>query len=280
MTPASRRVLLLGGSGFLGREIARRLCAEHDLRSTHHNHADKAAPIRFDIYKDPPESLAVRDRDLIICSARLFDAQADAGAEAPARERSFLRLLRYLSRCRMLLLSTDAVFAGDRGLYAEDDPAEPVTAYGRRMRGFEQWLRAEVPEHCVLRASYLYGYSCGRLDKRLADSRDKLGRGERLEFYDDMYKSPLEVGQMADVVCALALSDFVGTVHAGGPRMSVYQFQREALAALGLETARLTPITMPRATTLARDTSLDTRLMTRLTRIVPHNIAAALTGGN
>ncbi|HMB42622.1 MAG TPA: sugar nucleotide-binding protein [Luteimonas sp.] len=278
MTKTSRRILLLGGSGFLGREIARRLRDQHQLRATHCTSAADSASIRFDIFKDPPELLGVREGDLVICSARLFDANLDAGAEAAQRVRAFQRLLRSLARNRLLLLSTDAVFSGRAGQYTEKAEREPLTAYGRRMSLYEDLLRAELPDHCIVRASYLYGYSAGQLDKRLADSQQKLERGERLEFYDDMYKSPLEVAQAAEAVSALALSDFVGTVHAGGPRMSVYQFQREALAALGMATTNVHPVAMPHEPTLTRDTSLNSALMIRMTRVVPRSVAAALAG--
>src|SRR4249920_961042 len=131
MTNARRRILLLGGSGFLGREISRRLRDEHDLRSTHCTNAADSPSIRFDIYNDPPEVLGLRNGDLIICSARLFDARADAGAEALARQQAFLRLLRSFSRNRVVMLSTDAVFSGRTGYYTETAEREPVTAYGR-----------------------------------------------------------------------------------------------------------------------------------------------------
>jgi dTDP-4-dehydrorhamnose reductase len=275
-TSASPRILLLGASGFLGREVARRLRTGHELRVTHCKHPASAESLRFDIFRDDPALLQVRAGDLVICCARLFDAGADAGVEADAREQSFLRLLQSLARNRLLLLSTDAVFSGRAGRYAENAEREPLSAYGRRMCRFEDLVRAEVPDHCIVRASYLYGYSAGQLDKRLADSLRKIERGERLEFFADMYKSPLEVGQAADVVCALALSDFVGTVHAGGPRMSVYQFQSEALAALGVGSERAHSAAMPGDPLLARDTSLDSALMIRLTRVVPRGVSAAL----
>lgn len=271
-----RRILVLGSSGYLGREVARRLMGRHDVFSTHRSDPHFEESLRFDIYRDEPGALGEHDVDLVVCVARVFDPRADSGPDAPAREHTFLRLLARFAETRFLFMSTDAVFSGREGRYRETAPRQPGTPYGRRMRLFEDHVTANVRNRCVVRASYLYGYSAGRLDKRLSDSMLKLGRGERIEFFADMYKSPLEAGQTADAVCRLALSEHVGTVHVGGPRLSVYEFQRQALAALGADTANVHAVAMPSDSPFPRDTSLNTDLMARLTGVVPRSVTQSL----
>jgi dTDP-4-dehydrorhamnose reductase len=144
------------------------------------------------------------------------------------------------------------------------------------MRLFEDHVAANVSNHCIVRASYIFGYSGESLDKRLNDSMLKLSHGDRLEFFDDMYKSPIAVGQVAEAVSSLALAEHVGAVHVAGPRMSVYEFQREALAALGADTGHVHAARMPPDSPSPRDTSLRTDLMTRLTGVAPQSISRAL----
>lgn len=271
-----RNILLLGASGFLGRELARRLRDGHRLTGTYHNHPDANGSIPFDIFQDSSGQIAGDDHDLVICCARLFDPQVDAGADKPKREQALLHNLRRWSQRRVVLISTDAVFSGRDGNYAESAAREPGTAYGQRMRWVEDRFAEEVRAHCIVRCSYLYGYSAGRLDKRLADSLQRLDSGASIEFFDDMYKSPMAVGQTADAVCKLALSDVSGAVHVAGPRMSVYEFQRQALAVLGADATRVRATAMPAGSTLPRDTSLDSGLMRRLTGVIPDDVTHSL----
>jgi hypothetical protein len=69
-------------------------------------------------------------------------------------------------------------------------------------------------------------------------------------------------------------------VHVAGARLSVFDFQREALTALGADVTLLRARPLPADSSLARDTSLDCSHLTRLTRIVPLGVRAALSSPN
>ena len=276
MTSGRRRILLLGSGGYVGREIGRRLATGHDVTPTHRSEAHFPGSRAFDIFRDDPARLADGRFDVVVCAARVFDETADRGPDAPSRKEAFLRLLARFAGTRFLFMSSDAVFSGDDGLYGETAGRAPRTPYGQRMRLFEDQVSANVPDHCIVRASYIFGYAGDSLDKRLSDSMLRLSRGDRLEFFDDMYRSPVEVGQVAEAVCTLALAEHVGAVHVAGPRMSVYEFQHEALAALGADTGNVHPTAMPADSPLPRDTSLRTDLMARLTGVAPQSIARSL----
>lgn len=57
----------------------------------------------------------------------------------------------------LVTVSTDYVFDGKKpGPYLEDDPVNPIGAYGRSKAEGEARIRATLPEHMILRTSWLF----------------------------------------------------------------------------------------------------------------------------
>jgi dTDP-4-dehydrorhamnose reductase len=136
---------------------------------------------------------------------------------------------------RLLFTSTDMVFDGSRPFNREDDPAEPVLAYGRTKRAAEPWV-TQIPRGLVARLSLLYGPSrCGRpafFDREI----DALARGDDRAFFVDEFRTPMYLADAAEALTLLLESDATGLVHvAGAERMSRHDLMRRAAEALALE---------------------------------------------
>jgi hypothetical protein len=65
-------------------------------------------------------------------------------------------------------------------------------------------------------------------------------------------------------------------VHVAGERLSVFDFHRQAMDALGVDTRRLQIGTMPPMAGMLRDTSLCSTLWQTLTRVKPLTIHETL----
>ena len=74
----------------------------------------------------------------------------------------------------------------------------------------------------------------------------------------------------------LAQSDYRGPLHLAGLRMSAYEFHRQVMNALGVDTTRLTAQPMPTGAGLMRDTSLDSARWWRMRDAEPLSIKDAL----
>ena len=136
---------------------------------------------------------------------------------------------------RFVFTSTDLVFAGTRPLNREDDPAEPVLAYGQTKRLAEQAVLA-FPSSTVARIPLLFGPSrCGRasfFDRAVVAIR----QGEPQTYFEDEFRTPLDYGSAARGLATLALSDVAGLIHlAGRERLSRFDLMRRAAVALGLD---------------------------------------------
>ena len=195
------------------------------------------------------------------------------------------RAAHFLEACaaqRVVYLSSDAIFDGTKGNYRESDEPSPATLYGENLAVLEPLVLSSCKNACIVRPSYLYGFSAGELDPRLSGVRQRLLAGEHIYYAQDMFKSPMEVGLAAEAVAKLALSDYSGTVHISGVRTSVYDFYQGSMSVLGIPTETLYANTLPADAPIPRDavprdTSLDATLMTRLTGVLVLSVEGAFT---
>lgn len=102
----------------------------------------------------------------------------------------------------LLHLSTDYVFDGtlDRP-YREDDPAEPIGAYGRSKLAGEQTIQATHRDHAILRTTWVYspfGTNFVRTMLRLGETRADVG------VVADQIGNPSSALDIADALLLIA----------------------------------------------------------------------------
>ena len=138
-------------------------------------------------------------------------------------------------------LSTDYVFDGrlDRP-YREDDPANPLGAYGRSKLAGEVAVRALSPDATVVRTSWV----CGEHGANMVKTALALAaQGRDLRFVDDQRGCPTFTSDLAPLVRHLGCEQIGGTVHATNQRaVSWYDFVREILECAGEDPSRVSPI--------------------------------------
>ena len=167
------RLLILGGSGMLGPQLWRSLHAQHDIWVTLRRPAADFAPYHLfdeaksiqvnDITDDTAlgQALAQAKPDAVINCVGLIKQRDEASDEALAVRVNAEFPHRLAKRCdetgaRLIHFSTDCVFAGTRGNYTEDDPADATDLYGQSKH------RGEVtgPQCVTLRTSVI-GHELG-----------------------------------------------------------------------------------------------------------------------
>ena len=267
------------GTGFLGEQLYTDLLPVCErIVLTHHTHQKFPESKRFDFFTDDIADIFGDEKiDTVFLPTRIeFEEDEEKLTQA---------MTRFLTACkgsRIVYVSSDGIFDGMHGLYREGDAANPTTLYGRNLKICEDLVRNHADNHCILRPSYLYGFVGGRLDKRLDEIRSRVAKGEKIVRFTDMYKSPLSYQQTSEAIVKLALSEFVGTAHVCGERMSVFDLSKQGMDALGLPTEKLTGEQSPdgRKADFLADTSLTNDLMVTLTGMHPWNIKEGLVGSN
>jgi dTDP-4-dehydrorhamnose reductase len=136
-------------------------------------------------------------------------------------------------------MSTDLVFDGTKPEpYTEDDEPNPLDDYGRSKLEAERRVLALHPEALVVRTSLLVGREQpGRQEQMVLQA----ARGERdLAFFEDEWRSPVLVSDLAAALLELVQSPAHGVLHlAGAEPMNRYELACEIAAAHGLPTGWL-----------------------------------------
>jgi dTDP-4-dehydrorhamnose reductase len=259
------KIVVTGAAGMVGSALVRGLAPEHDVVAVVHRTplpADlrgvPAAP--WDLHGPLPPALEAPADAWIHCAAFTSVDGAEArpdeawrvnvdGTRAAARAAA-------AAGARMVYVSTDAVFDGTRGLYAEEDAPAPVNAYARGKLAGEAEAAA-APGALVVRMNVV-SRGAGLVRWLL----EAAGSGAAVPLFRDVFFNPVPVDAFAGLVLGLLGRGAQGVVHLGSAEvLSKAQFGRLVLAHAGLGAAPVVEQDL-RDAGLRAPRALDTSLCT------------------
>ncbi|WP_298460419.1 dTDP-4-dehydrorhamnose reductase [uncultured Cellulomonas sp.] len=229
------RWLVAGAGGMLGQDVVAALRDRgHDVTAT-----DRTT---LDVTAAGPVADAVRGHDVVVnCAAwtAVDDAETREGDAftVNATAAGLLARAAAVHGARLVQVSTDYVFDGAADSpYAEDAPMAPRSAYGRTKAAGEWAVRAEAPDHLVVRTAWLYGAGGPCFPRTIA--RVAAERGG-LDVVDDQVGQPTWTVDLADFVVRLVEADAPsGTYHGtASGQTSWHGFACEVVAAAGMDPA-------------------------------------------
>lgn len=197
MTP---RILLTGKNGQVGSELARLLPRLGDVSALDRTELDLARPdeIRRVVREVRPNIIVNAAAYTAVDQAEKEEEMARAvNADAPGIIAEEARKLGTF----LVHYSTDYVFDGEkRSAYTEDDPTNPLSAYGRTKLGGEEAVRASGVQHLIVRTAWVYATSGKNFlltILRLASSR------EELRIVNDQFGAPTSASAIAAATARL-----------------------------------------------------------------------------
>jgi dTDP-4-dehydrorhamnose reductase len=140
---------------------------------------------------------------------------------------------------RFIYFSTDYVFNGQNGPYAEDSPSDPICAYGKSKWLGELAVQEVHPSALVIRTTGVYGPDPN--DRNFLYSlRKGLAGTKPFRVPDDQISTPTYNLDLAAAVVGLVERGAQGVFHVAGPDLvSRLEFARRAAAVMGLDAANL-----------------------------------------
>jgi len=209
------RLLITGGSSYLGRHLTPPAAVGRQVTYTYYTHDPLNLPggVRLDlrdatavtdlIRRTRPEAIIhtagsnrVDDMHTVIVAGTRHVAQAAEAVNA-----------------RLIHLSTDVVFNGRCAPYRESDPPTPLHAYGQAKAAAEEIVRT-YSNHVIIRTSLIYGLE--QMDRGTAWIAGALRAGQPVTLFTDQMRNPVWVQTLCQACLELAGADFVGVLNVAG----------------------------------------------------------------
>jgi dTDP-4-dehydrorhamnose reductase len=258
------RILVTGASGLLGLNLALSAAGPagggHLVFGTVKDHA-----LRTDAFRTIQTDLLVpgaverlldqTQPDWVIhCAAQANVDACEADPEQAIKMNSELpaRLAAYVARggartARLVHISTDAVFDGQRGGYSEEDIPNPLGVYARTKLEGEQRVAQANPQAIIARVN-LFGWS-------LSGSRSlgefffyNLSAGKRVRGFTDVFFCPILANDIAPILLRMLEKGLSGLYHVVSREcVSKYEFGVRLARRFGLDESLITPASVVEA---------------------------------
>ncbi len=238
------KILITGAGGQLGRDCLARLGSVHRVVACTSGELDITD-------RDQVDAVFRKNRPEVVINCGAFTAvdrcEEETGRcfEVNGVGPGILAAQCRAGNARLIHISTDYVFDGNRPVptpYCEDDPVNPLSAYGRSKLAGERAIEESMDNYCILRTAWLYGMGGGNFLKTIL--RLALSRPERpLKIVNDQFGSLTWTARLAEQIEVLVDSPATGIMHATAEGFSSW-FEGAVffLRAMGVE-ANLGPCT-------------------------------------
>jgi dTDP-4-dehydrorhamnose reductase len=173
----------------------------------------------------------------------------------------------------LLYISTDSVFDGERGNYAETDTARPLNVYAKTKLEGEREVLRQNPKALIARVN-VYGWNAQNKHSLAEWILRQLALGSPVPGFSDVFFCPILANDLADAMLALLDRNLAGLYHVvGSESVSKYEFARRVASTFGFDPGQVVPTRMVDAGLKAqrpRDTSLNTgKISAALERRMP-----------
>ncbi|MHC4606122.1 MAG: dTDP-4-dehydrorhamnose reductase, partial [Planctomycetota bacterium] len=243
------RVLVIGASGQVGKRLVARLRGAHEVVGTGCTRAEGLVKLDLADAKAVEKLVADVRPDAVLnpggitavdwCEDHADEATA-VNAEGPAAAARAAKRI----GAHFLHFSSDFVFDGAKGPYAEDDEPNPLSVYARSKLEGERRVLGEGGSIAVVRTAVVFSYGEGEknfLMQILRAARE----GKPYRAFTDHLNSPTQAENLSDAVVEFVERRIEGLYHvAGAEVVSRYACAQEALRRFGLPAEAVAPARM------------------------------------
>jgi dTDP-4-dehydrorhamnose reductase len=235
------KVLVTGAKGLLGRRLVVAL-----ENTAHEVIAWDVAELDITDHAMTRQQIGAAAPELVIHCAALTNV--DYCAEHPdeaLRVNGFgtenVALAARACGAALLHISSNEVFDGERGApYLESDPTHPINPYGYSKWVAEQSILRVLPEHYIVRISWLFGHGGANFLQKITQLADQ---GRPLAVVTNEVAAPTYADDLCEALLKLIDTGRYGIYHLtneGGT--SRYAFARHILDCAGYSDVPITPI--------------------------------------
>jgi dTDP-4-dehydrorhamnose reductase len=250
------KLLVIGSSGLLGSKLLDKLAAQYEAVGTFYSTSLKAATYKNVFHLDATRHKITEkvildlNPDIVIYAASISRPDVCEVEKELAFEVNFKGLQNVASVCaslgkKIVYISTDHVFPGDLDRsYSEQDTPQPVNHYGQTKLLAEEFLRAQIPDHLIIRSTMMYGFALYTVGRGLVNAvLESLARGEKILLDNQRPQFPVLVDDVCDAINLLIQRDERGTFHVSqSEAYTKYTFGCLVAETFGYKTDLLVPV--------------------------------------
>lgn len=258
------RILITGGSSYLGRHLLPLAQKQYKSLYTFFSHD----PIGLAVAS---RQLDLRDAEATIQLVKEWQPQAIIHLAGSDRSEDMTAVITQGAEnivqaaqtvnARLIHFSSDVIFDGRHGPYADSEPPSPIHAYGEAKAAAE-YIVAAYHNHIIIRTSLIY--SLVDMDYGTRWMVNALQDGKPVVLFDDQFRNPVWTDTLAWACLELVELDFRGTINiAGNQSLSRAEFGLKMLDWWKIQ--QRTPLsTGPSPDTWPKDCRLDVSLAARI----------------
>jgi dTDP-4-dehydrorhamnose reductase len=246
------RILVTGASGLLGLNFGLQFSGQHEIIGVANTHRLSGLPFALRMLDLAQPGAAAKLIDevhpeiVLHCAAMANIDQAEANPQAAYRMNAEvsgeLAEAARRSGAVMVYISTDAVFDGLRGDFAETDEPNPINVYARTKLAGEQAVLQANPDAIVARVNF-YGWSLSGQRSLGELFYNNLSAGKSMLGFTDVLFCPLEVNKLGAVLLKMTERRLSGIYHAvSREALSKYDFGCRIARLFDLDEALIRPV--------------------------------------
>jgi dTDP-4-dehydrorhamnose reductase len=282
-----QRILITGASGLLGSKIIKVAKNSYEVIPSHNAKSLHLNSLKLDV-TEAVEVLNLLDKlkpDAVVHTASETNVDKCELEKEKAWKINADGTRNIAEACqkvnaKLVYISTDYVFDGEKGLYDEEDKPNPVNYYGLTKLEGEKQVIGHCENYAILRTSVLYGWHPWK-QNFATWVINQLKQDKGINVVDDHYNTPTLADNLAEIAIEVAEKDPRGLYHASGrERISRYEFAKQIAKTYNLNADLIKPAKMRQLTgwiaRRPRDSSLNTSKIQKQLKTKPLNITEGL----
>ncbi|GAB4332003.1 MAG: dTDP-4-dehydrorhamnose reductase [Calditrichia bacterium] len=251
-----KRILITGANGLLGQALVRQFFGKFALLSTGVEERPFWGETGIDYQKlDITDAKACKEIVKEFQPHFIINAAAFTAVDACETEKelcwsinvkgveNLIHAARY-TESHIIHYSTDYLFDGKNGPYAEDAPLNPLGYYGKSKLASENALHASGMPHTIFRTNVLFGYAPGVKNNFVLWVLRNLKEGKTIRVVTDQYNNPTLAEDLARLTMSAVNNPVEGVFNgAGADYCNRFEFAKLIAETFGLDMGLIKPIT-------------------------------------
>ena len=230
-----KRILITGGSGFLGGHLVTQARDKFEVFSTYFKHKQKISNIKWeflDLTQNETIELLIKrtQPQIIIHTAALTSVdecenQNELAYLINVKATAELTAISNKYNIRLIFISSDMVYDGEKGNNTENDKINPINFYGKTKAIAEKNIMESCSNFVIARAALIYGTTTTNSRSFSESILQKIKNKQVVKLFFDQFRTPILVDNLTEALLELSEHQFIGTLNLGGSqRINRYDF--------------------------------------------------------